>query len=362
MGHRGSAWVYMPQRGWSGEHVLIDDSLDFLYLHSLHYGDTVFEGIRAYRTADEKARHIFRLGNHLDRLWESAKAYGLWPLPFDQRTIFNACCEQLSADPTHTYIRPIIFRGPGLGVDPDPCPIYAAVLTPPWGKYLKTGWYERGEDHDRWGVKVGVGNRRRCEPDQMPTHAKGTTNYVPGGLEKQEANRREFAEMLFRAPNRDFIAEASGMNVFVVTQDGEIATPDASASILMGITRATVIELVTELFSSDIRVVERPGWIERVVIERPVLVEELFSAQEVFFTGTATEITPVTMIDGKEIGVGTDHLGLAGEITLALRDRYLEIVRGQVPAYHHWLTFVPDSQPSLSGEAATSEKHEEQLR
>lgn len=328
-----AAWVHMVSRGWAGVLMTVDETLLFLYLHALHYGTSAFEGIRAYRDVAKRGKNIFRLPEHLTRLLRSCELYGLTPLPFTEAEFDRACRDVIAANPSHTYLRPIVFRGEGLGVDPTLSPVCGAVLSAPWGKYLKSGHH-----HD--GVASGVSDWRRPEADQLPVAAKGSANYVVGQLIKQAALRRGLAELLLRAPDRSQVAEASGMNLFLVAADGRLVTPDTSASILMGITRATVIEIVPELFGSSGR-----------VIERPVAIEELFTAREVFFTGTATEITPVTMIDGVEVGRDTSHVGFEGPVTRAIREYYGQIVTGEIPRYAHWLTFVPDQQPALIEQA-----------
>ncbi|MBI4415022.1 MAG: branched-chain-amino-acid transaminase [Candidatus Kerfeldbacteria bacterium] len=324
------AWAFMPEQGLRGALVTEREICIPIDTHALHYGTSVIEGIRAYPAPDDgKAKNVFRLDDHLARLWESAREYGMAGLPWTKPDFHDACCEVIAANEQDTYLRPIVFRGNGLGVDPTDTPVWGIICSRPWGRYLKHGLY-----HD--GVSVQVAQTRRAEPDMLPVYAKGSANYVAGALAKQRARADGFGEALLRTPRFRYIAEGTGMNLFIVNRKGRIVTPAPLSSVLLGITRATVMDIVADLFGSETR-----------VVERFIFADELLEAREIFLTGTATEITPVTKVGGHEVGLDTDHCGHAGPMTKAIATYYHDIVNGRVEKYRHWLTCVPSDTEVL---------------
>lgn len=311
-------WLWGPKqpRGGIAE---IGPKYQHLYEHMVHYASLAFDSERAYRAHGTPGRYIFRLDDHTVRLLASAELFSIGPHDLTVEVIARACVEVLARNPDHTYLRPMIYRGEGLGIDPAKSPVRAAVISAPWGKYLSTGLHNDG-------VKAMLTDWCRPRADQYPVRAKGSAGYAVGQMLKVRAVESGYAEAILRAPDRDYLGEATGMNIMLVLPDDTIVTPDASAGILLGITRATVIEIAATVLGDRWR-----------VIERPVRIEELRDAREIFFTGTATEITPVTWIDDQEVGPGQ-----AGDVTLALQRTYLDIVLGKNQAYAHWLTYVPD--------------------
>lgn len=290
--------------------------------HTLHYGDGVFEGIRAYPiTSDHSGgtRAVFRLHDHLKRLWFSAELMGLMPLPFSTEEMERACLDVLAANTDDTYLRPVIYRGVGLGVNPLPSKINAFVVTEPWGRYLDSG---RHND----GVTVMISDTPRPSPKAMPIIlGKCTANYAMNAVLKVQAVQRGFAEAVFLAPDGEHLSEGTGMNLCVV-KHGEVITPDASSARLNGITLATVKDLCRECLKFD-------------VTERPLTREDLLGCDEAFFTGTAVEITAITMVDGAEVG-DVEHRGSMGPITSTLQKLYHAIVTGEMAFKNDWLTLV----------------------
>jgi len=278
--------------------------------HALHYGTSVFEGIRAYETARGAA--VFRLREHSQRLLESAKILGMRPtLTVDD--IDQAIVATIRANHrTSCYIRPLLWYGPeSLGIDPTKNLLHFMVATWPWGVYL-------GEEAVRQGAKLITSSWRRSAGDIMPTKAKAGGNYVNSVLANQEARQGGFDEALL-LDKEGYVAEGSGENVFFL-RDGTLYAIAHSVN-LRGITRDTVIQLAKDMGT---------------VVESTMAVrDELYTADEVFITGTAAEVTPVASIDRRPIGAG-----VAGPYSLAMRERYLQVVHGQLPEYDRWLTYV----------------------
>ena len=242
--------------------------------HALHYGTSFFEGVRVYETKTGPA--AFRLEDHIDRLYDSAAVYGC-VIPFERRTLVNACDEVVSANRLDSaYLRPIVFYGYGeIGPTPTPqLPVQVAIAGVPFGAYL-------GEEGRNNGVDVCVSSWRRLAPDTIPTMAKAGGNYLSSVLISMEAKQRGFAEGIGLDVN-GLVSEGAGENIFIV-RTGKIFTPPTSASILVGITRDTVLTLARE-----------EGF---EVVEQAMPREALYLADEIFFTGTAAEITPVRSVD-----------------------------------------------------------------
>jgi len=282
--------------------------------HVVSYGSCLFEGIRCYDTPQGPC--IFRLKEHTDRLVNSCKIYRM-ELKFTRDQLAQAMVELvLTNGIRHCYIRPVIFRGFGeAGVNPLNNPIEIYLLAWEWGKYL-------GEEALRQGVDVCVSSWQRIAPNTLPAMAKSAANYMNSQLVKMEALTNGYVEGISLDAS-GHVSEGSGENLFIV-RGGKIITPALSSSILPGITRDSVITLAQEL-----------GY---TVIEQAISREMLYIADEVFFTGTAAEITPIRSVDRIVVGKGRP-----GPTTLSLQARFLSIVQGQAEDKYGWLTLC--SQP-----------------
>ena len=280
--------------------------------HALHYGTSVFEGIRAYET--ERGAAVFRLREHSERLLASAKILGM-PTEWSADDVDRAILETIRANErVSCYVRPLIWYGAeSLGVNPGRNKLHMMVATLPWGIYL-------GEDAVRKGAALLTSSWRRSSGDIMPTKAKAGGNYVNSVLANAEARELGFDEALL-LDKEGFVAEGSGENIFFL--QGGVLYAIAHSVNLRGITRDTVIALARDMGTP----------VEATMATR----DELYTADEVFMVGTAAEVTPIASIDKRPIGAG-----VAGPYALAMRERYLEVVGGKVPAYHDWLTFVYD--------------------
>ncbi len=307
----------------NGKWVAWEDARIHVLSHVVHYASSVFEGIRAYDTRRGPA--IFRLGPHLDRFMLSAKVYRM-ELPFTREQIEKACLEVVAVnDLKECYIRPLIYRGyENLGVNPFGNPIDVAVAAFPWGKYL-------GEDALNKGVAAKVSSWARMAPNTMPAMAKASSNYMNSQLMKMEALVDGYAEAI-ALDVHGFVSEGSGQNLFAVIK-GELVTPTLASSILAGITRDSVMTLAGEL---GLKVREE-------VMPR----ELLYAADELFYSGTAVEVSPITSVDRIQVGSGT-----RGPVTKAIQDAFFAIVRGEVADRHGWLTGVP--QPAGAGATSVS--------
>ena len=277
--------------------------------HTLHYGLGVFEGIRCYEGGDAKPA-IFRLPEHVDRLFGSAHILGI-EIPFSKEEIFAACVETVRINKVRScYIRPVVFIGDGeMGLSAVHNPIRVAIAVWPWGAYL-------GEEGVKNGVRLRTSSFQRAHVNTLMTKAKTAGNYVNSILASIEAKRSGCDEAML-LDTEGFVAECSGENIFIA-RAGRVRTTPAT-SILPGITRDTVLTLL------------RAGGVatEEARFSR----DEAYLADEVFMTGTAAEVTPVREIDDRRIGEGKP-----GAITQALQAQYAAIVRGQDLQYRHWLT------------------------
>lgn len=278
--------------------------------HAMHYGTSVFEGIRAYETARGAA--VFRLAEHSRRLLDSAKILGM-PSPVGLEEINHAILETIRANERRScYIRPLLWYGPeSLGVNPGRNRVHFMVATLPWGVYL-------GEDAVRKGAALMTSSWRRSAGDIMPTKSKAGGNYVNSVLANQEARANGFDEALL-LDKQGFVAEGSGENLFLV-RDGTLYPIEHSVN-LRGITRDSVIRIAQ--------------WMGTPVESTRATRDELYIADEVFMVGTAAEVTPVASIDRRPIGSGA-----AGEFSLSMRATYLDVVHGRVPEFEHWLSYV----------------------
>lgn len=303
---QATQWIW-----FDGEFVPWADAKIHVMSHVLHYGTSVFEGIRTYNTARGPA--IFRLGPHVERLINSAKIARM-PLKYDQAQLEAAIIETVRRNGLKScYIRPLIFRGyDSLGVDGRSCPVQTIIATIEWGRYL-------GPEAIEQGVDVGVSSWRRMAPDTFAAMAKIGGQYVNSGFVVMEARDRGFVEGI-ALDIYGYVSEGSGENLFLVHK-GIIYTPPMSASILGGITRDCAITLARDL-----------GYeVREVMIPR----EMLYIADELFFTGTAAEISPIRSVDQQPIGSGS-----RGPITQRLQEEFFGITEGRIPDRHGWLTYV----------------------
>lgn len=296
---------------FNGEFVNWKDANIHVLSHVVHYGSSVFEGIRCYNTKNGPA--VFRLREHVERLFNSGKIYRM-DIPYSVDEICNGIIETIKVNNLKDcYIRPIAFRGyKELGVYPLNCPLDTVIAAWEWGKYL-------GEDALENGVDLGVSTWRRMAPNTLPNMAKAGANYMNSQLAKMESVFNGFDEAIM-LDYSGMVSEGSGENIFLV-KDGVIYTPHSSLSILSGITRDSVIKLAEE---SEIKVKEES-------IPR----EMLYLADEIFLTGTAAEITPVRSVDKIKIGSGK-----RGPLTEKLQTKFFNIVEGKDEDRFGWLTFV----------------------
>jgi branched-chain amino acid aminotransferase len=276
--------------------------------HVIHYGSSVFEGFRCYNTLNGPA--IFRLKDHIARLFDSAKIYRI-DMPFTKAEIMQACIDVVRLNRLkECYLRPVVFRGyHSLGVDPRICPTMVAIGALMWGKYL-------GPNSLKAGVDVRVASWTRMRPNTFPAMAKSAANYMPAQLVKLEARDDGYVEGIM-LDSHGYVSEGSGENIFVIYR-GKLYTPPLTASILPGITRDCVITLARD-FGYE-------------VIEAHVPREMLYVADEVFFTGSATEIAPIRSIDRITIGNGA-----CGPITARLQDKFFAIIEGRDDDVYGWL-------------------------
>ncbi|HOF60039.1 MAG TPA: branched-chain amino acid transaminase [Candidatus Latescibacteria bacterium] len=279
--------------------------------HVAHYGSGVFEGIRCYGTKNGPA--VFRMREHVRRMFDSAKIYRM-PIPFTQEEIEAAILETIRRNGLDAcYIRPLVFRGYGqLGVSPVNCPVNVIIAVWEWGKYL-------GPEALEQGVNVCVASWNRPAANTFPSLAKASGNYLNSQLVKLEAMANGYDEGIV-LDTSGYVAEGSGENIFVV-RDGILFTPPTSSSLLPGITRNSVITLAREL--------------NYTVREEQIPREALYIADEVFFTGTAAEITPIATIDKVPIGSGK-----RGPVTKEIQDALFGILDGTIADRHGWLTSV----------------------
>jgi branched-chain amino acid aminotransferase len=317
----------MEKKIWmNGKLIPFEDAKIHILSHVIHYGSSVFEGIRCYET--KKGSAVLFLKEHVRRLYDSAKIHRM-EIPFTHLEIREAMLETIAASGLKAcYIRPLVFRGEGaLGVNPLKSKVNVAVAVWEWGSYLGEGALEKGVD-------MRVSSWRRIAPNTIPAGAKAGGNYLNSSLIKMEAVLDEYAEGIALDVN-GYVSEGSGENVFLV-RDNIIYTPMSAQSILSGITRGAIITLAKKL-----------GYeVRETLISR----ESLYIADEVFCTGTAAEITPVRSIDQYKVGSGE-----RGEITAKLQAAYFDVVRNGNDPFG-WLTFLEKSEPKRHAEPAQTAK------
>lgn len=280
--------------------------------HVVHYGSGVFEGVRCYETPIGGA--IFRAREHMRRLLDSCKIYRI-PITYSVDDMVQAMCETVDANGLHEcYLRPLVIRtGEQMGVLGTSAPVETFVIAWKWGTYL-------GQEGLAKGVDVRVSSWRRAAPDTFPTMAKAGGNYMNSQLSKMEAKQDEYAEGIM-LDSFGFVSEGSGENLFAV-RDGILYTPPLASSILPGITRDTVMTIARE---------------SAVEVREQLLPREfLYVADELFFCGTAAEITPIRSVDRIDVGAGKP-----GPITQRIQRAYMGIAKGAIPDKHGWLTMVP---------------------
>ncbi|MEE9259127.1 MAG: branched-chain amino acid transaminase [Nitrospinaceae bacterium] len=295
-----------------GKMVPWHDANIHVLTHTLHYGLGVFEGIRCYQTS-RKTSVIFRLQEHVDRLFNSAKILGI-EIPYSNKEILDTILQVVRENKLEEcYIRPIVFLGDNkMGLNPNGVDVRVAVAAWPWGTYL-------GDDGLNKGIRVRVSSFTRHHVNISMTRAKACGYYINSILAKAEAVKDGYDEAILLDPN-GYVSEGSGENIFLLSR-GKLRTPSLSCSNLEGITRDAVIQICRDL---NIDIDE--GFITR---------DELYIADEMFLTGTAAEITPVREIDNRVIGSGSK-----GKITDQIQQTFFDTVRGNNPKFSHWLTEV----------------------
>ena len=305
------AWDDTASKIWfDGNMVDWKDANIHVLSHVVHYGTSVFEGIRAYK--NENGVGVFRLKEHVQRLFDSAKIYKI-EIPFTQEEIEEAILETVRVNELDgCYIRPIVFKGYGeLGVDPSNCPVNVVIAAWEWGSYL-------GEEGMANGVDIGVSSWRKPAPDTFPALAKCGANYMNSQLAKLEAIDNGYDEAIM-LDYEGHVSEGSGENIFLV--EGEkLFTPSMSSSNLKGITRDSVMTIARDL-----------GY---EVVEEVISRERLYAADEVFFTGTAAEVTPIRSIDHRTIGIGK-----RGPISEKIQTACCDIVEAKTEDKYNWLAY-----------------------
>ena len=305
-GLSGADWIWKD-----GEFIPWADATTHILSLAVQFGSSVFEGIRCYPTPDGPA--IFRLKPHLRRLWDSCKIYRMEPeQTFEE--ISQGCVDLIRKNELNDcYLRPMVVRGYGsAGLDPAASPVETYLCAWPWGTYLGEGALENGVD-------VCVSTWMRAHPNTFPVQAKAAGHYNAAQLMKMEAIANGYVEAIAVGPS-GLVSEGSGQNVFLV-RDGSLLTPFLDGTNLTGITRDSAITIARSL-----------GYEVR---EGQVAREALYTADELFFTGTASEVTPIRSVDRIPVGEGK-----AGPVTLAIQKRYMEIARGDHPDEWGWLTHV----------------------
>jgi branched-chain amino acid aminotransferase len=296
----------------NGELIPAEDAKVHVLTHALHYGTGVFEGIRAYETPRGTA--VFRHQDHIDRLFHSARMYHM-EIPFSKEQIREATLDLIARNGLAScYIRPLVYRGTGpMGLYPLDVPVDVAIAVWEWGAYL-------GEDGKAKGVRGKVSSWRRLGADAVIPTAKATGQYVNSVLAKIEASKAGYEECIL-LDQRGMVSEGSGENIFVIN-DGRIATPGFASAILGGITRASVMQIARDL-----------GY---ELVERDIARGELYTADEIFMTGTAAELTPLREIDDLPVGAGEP-----GPVTRAIQQAFEDALHGRSDRYADWLDPVP---------------------
>jgi branched-chain amino acid aminotransferase len=305
-GLTGAEWIWKD-----GEFIPWNEAKTHVLSLAIQFGSSVFEGIRAYET--ERGAAIFRLQPHIRRLFDSCRIYRMTPEQA-MGEIEAACAATVRKNGlTDCYIRPMVLRGYGsAGLNPAASPVETYICAWPWGTYLGEGALEKGVD-------VCVSSWMRAHPNTFPVQAKAAGHYNAAQLMKMEALANGYVEAIAVGPS-GLVSEGSGQNVFLV-RDGAILTPFLDGTNLTGITRDSVIHI-----ARDLGFEVREGQVAR---------EALYTADELFFTGTASEVTPIRSVDRVTVGEGN-----AGPVTLAIQRRFMDTVQGRAPDPQKWLTYV----------------------
>jgi len=295
---------------YDGRLVPWRDATTHVLTHTLHYGMGVFEGVRAYKT--ERGTAIFRLREHTDRLYASAHIF-MMQIPYDREVLMEAQRRVMRENKLESgYIRPLVFYGSEkMGVSPKGAKVHVAVAAWPWGAYL-------GEEGLERGIRVKTSSFTRHHVNVSMVRAKACGHYINSILANVEATTDGYDEALL-LDTEGYVSEGAGENLFIVKK-GKLYTPDLTTC-LEGITRATVIQLAGELGIP--------------VVEKRITRDEVYGAEEAFFTGTAAEVTPVRELDNRAIGAGS-----RGPVTARLQAAYFDCVNGRNPAHADWLTQV----------------------
>ncbi len=295
---------------YDGKMVPWREATTHVLTHSLHYGLAVFEGVRAYNT--EIGTAIFRLKEHTDRLFKSAHIY-MMKMPYSREELMEAQLEVVRANKLEScYIRPIAFFGSEkMGISTRGASVHVSIAAWSWGAYL-------GEDGLKRGIRVKTSSYSRHHVNVSMCRAKYSGTYANSILANMEATEHGYDEALLLDVD-GFVAEGAGENLFVI-KDNKIYEPEI-ASALVGITRASVIEIAAEL-----------GY---QVVSKRLTRDDIYTADEAFFTGTAAEVTPIRELDGRIIGAGT-----RGPVTEKIQARFFDVVNGRAPEYHRWLTRI----------------------
>jgi branched-chain amino acid aminotransferase len=291
-----------------GELVDWADAKVHVLTHSLHYGSGVFEGVRAYETSDGAG--IFRLTDHIKRLFRSAQIYMI-DVPYGIDQLVEATKDTVRANGINScYIRPLIYHGYGeMGLNPMYAPVNVSISLWAWGTYL-------GEEALENGARLNISSWRRPDPNALPAQAKATGQYINSGLAKVEAVKGGYEDALMLSPD-GLVAEGTGENVFI-TRENVLITPPESSGALMGITRDSVITIARDL-----------GY---EIVERKLTRSDIYTADEVFLTGTAAEVTPIREVDNRPIGNG-----MRGPITKEIQQTYFAAVKGEIDKYRSWV-------------------------
>ncbi len=302
---------YSKNIWFEGKIVPFSEGKIHVLSHCIHYGTGVFEGIKCYNTP--KGPAVFKLKEHMERLHQSASNYNM-KIPYSVEDLCQGTIDLISANNlTDSYIRPIAYYGyDTLGVHPKDCPVQVTIGTLNWGAYV-------GKDAIKKGAHITISPWKKYQSKSFPASTKSSGTYLNSLLAVQDAKSRGFDEALLLNLDNT-VAEGSGQNFFII-KDGIFHTNDKNANILMGITRETVLSLIKDL-----------GMQYKI---QDISLDDLYSADEAFFTGSASEVTPIRKIDDHEFGDGT-----AGELTLKIQSLYYDIVRGEKPEYDSWLSYV----------------------
>jgi branched-chain amino acid aminotransferase len=314
----GPNWVWL-----NGELVPWEDATTNVSTHGLNYGMGVFEGIRSYRTADGRTA-VFRLDSHIDRLFASAATYSL-PIPFSRQTLIDATLEVVKANSRgehSNYIRPVCWFGPGVSLMHRP--VETAIIAWPWKINLP-------EERTSAGLRVGISPWKKIHYSMLPSTAKGTGQYLSTLLSVKHALMSGYDDALLLDVEGN-ISEGPAANIFLV-KNGKLLTNDEASSILLGVTRASVIKIAQDL---------------GITVEiRSLTKEDLFEADESFFTGTAVEIVKIREVDGRQIGT------TEAPVMAKIRDVFRAITSGLNPVYAQWLQYLPaDAEKSGAKEDA----------